>query len=471
VTRRVLRTTPPLSDAFDAIRAELGIEEAFGAAALEEAAAAAAAGPGGERPRSEFPFVTIDPPGSRDLDQALHVARRPAGGGYRVSYAIADLAAFVRPGGALDAAVWARGVTMYAPDRATPLHPPVLSEGAASLLEGEDRPAVLWTLDLDADGAQTAVDVRRAVVRSTARLDYAGVQAQLDAGTAPEVLVLLAEVGRLREAQERARGGVSLPQPQQEVVPADGGEWQVAYRASLPVEGFNAQVSLLTGMAAADLMLAAGAGVLRTLPPPDQRALDRLRRTAAALGVAWPDGASYPEFIRSLDPAVPAHAAVLQEATGVMRGAGYVAFDGERPAQARHGAIADEYAHVTAPLRRLADRYALECALAAAAGTAPPAWVRERLDALPEAMMAADRRASGLERAAIDLVEAALLEHRVGQVFEAVVVDDGSVQVADPAVRARCDGDPPVGERVRVRLARADVAARTVRFTYEGRSP
>jgi exoribonuclease R len=187
--------------------------------------------------------------------------------------------------------------------------------------------------------------------------------------------------------------------------------------------------------------------------------------------VPWPTGASYPEFIRSLDAAVPAHAAVLQEATGVMRGAGYVAFDGERPAQARHGAIADEYAHVTAPLRRLADRYALECALAAAAGTAPPAWVRERLDALPEAMTAADRRASGLERAAIDLVEAALLADRVGESFEAVVVDEGSVQVADPAVRARCDGDPPVGERVQVRLTRADLAARTVRFACEGQAP
>jgi len=63
-------------------------------------------------------------------------------------------------------------------------------------------------------------------------------------------------------------------------------------------------------------------------------------------------------------------------------------------------------------------------------------------------------------------VEAALLSDRVGEVFDAVVVDEGSVQVADPAVRARCDGDPPVGERVRVRLARADIAARTVRFAY-----
>src|SRR6185503_18006855 len=136
-----------------------------------------------------LPFVTIDPPGSRDLDQALHVARRPAGGGYRVSYAIADLAAFVRPGGPLDAAAWARGVTMYAPDRSTPLHPPVLSEGAASLLPDSERPAILWTHDLDADGVLVVTDVRRARVRSRARLDYAGVQAELDAGRAAEPLV------------------------------------------------------------------------------------------------------------------------------------------------------------------------------------------------------------------------------------------------------------------------------------------
>jgi exoribonuclease R len=459
VTRRVLRA--PLD--FGAIRAELGIVEPFPDAAEQEARAAAARGPG-DAPLCDVPFVTIDPPGSKDLDQALHVERRD-GGGYRVRYAIADLASFVAPGGALDEAVWARGVTAYAPDRAVPLHPPVLSEGAASLLEGVERPAILWTIDLDATGERVAVDVRRARVRSRARMDYAGVQADLDAGRAPEPLVLLAEVGRLREEREVARGGVSLPLPEQEVAAAAGGGWQVVYRAPLPVDGFNAQISLLTGMAGADLMLAAGTGILRTLPPADPGALARLRRSAAALGVPWPDGMPYPDFIRSLDPAVPAAAALLHEATAVMRGAAYVAFSGGAvPDQPRHAALSEEYAHVTAPLRRLADRYALECSLAAAAGTEPPAWALERLDELPDAMRIADRRASALDRACIDLVEASLLAGRVGEVFDAVVVDHEQIQIASPAIRAKCDGDPPVGAAIRARLVTADPASRSVRF-------
>ena len=75
--------------------------------------------------------MTIDPAGSRDLDQAFHAERRPHG--FRVRYAIADVAAFVAPGGALDREAFARGVTLYLPDGRAPLYPDVLGEGAASL--------------------------------------------------------------------------------------------------------------------------------------------------------------------------------------------------------------------------------------------------------------------------------------------------------------------------------------------------
>ncbi|MDQ3454704.1 MAG: RNB domain-containing ribonuclease, partial [Actinomycetota bacterium] len=122
-----------------------------------------------------------------------------------------------------------------------------------------------------------------------------------------------------------------------------------------------------------------------------------------------------------------------------------------------------------APLRRLVDRFGTEVCLAHAAGTPLPGWVRERLPLLPEQMAAADRRASAVERAILDLTEAHLLAGRVGEVFDAVVVDvedDRATVVLDsPAVRARSaplDAGP--GERVRVRLAEADPAQRRVRF-------
>ena len=130
-----------LARGLDALRAEAGIPQAFGPQAEAEAAASAAREPAGAR--VELAFVTIDPPGSRDLDQAVHIERR--GDGHRVSYAIADVGAWVGPASALDRETHERGVTIYAPDRRTPLHPPVLSEGGASLLPGQWCPAVLWS--------------------------------------------------------------------------------------------------------------------------------------------------------------------------------------------------------------------------------------------------------------------------------------------------------------------------------------
>ena len=449
----------------DALRAELEVPEAFSAEALAEAEEAARSPRLPDLDRTDLPMVTIDPPGSLDLDQALHLAR--TGDGFRVSYAIADVAAFVRPGGALDAAVLERGVTLYAPDSRVPLHPPVLGEDAASLLPDVVRPALLWELDLDATGALVGTDVRRAMVRSTARLTYAEVQAALDGGSADEVLQLLREVGRLREQRAAERGAVDLPTPSQEVELDDQGRPCLTWRAQLPVEGWNAQISLLTGTAAARLMLDAGVGLLRTLPPADDESVQALRRSALALDVAWPQEQAYGVLVSGLDPTVPAHAALLSLATRLLRGAGYTAFDGEPPEQPLHSAVAMPYAHCTAPLRRLADRHVGEVCLAAAAGTPVPGWARDALPGLPEVMAGATRRAAALERAVVDAAEAVVLAPHVGERFDAVVVEStpkgGVVQLHDPPVRARCDGaDLPLGERVEVELVVADPVRREV---------
>ncbi|MGX4737206.1 RNB domain-containing ribonuclease [Kitasatospora griseola] len=423
---------------------------------------------------TDLDLFTLDPPGSRDLDQAMHLARR--GSGYRVHYAIADVAAFVSPGGAIDTEAGRRVQTLYFPDGNVPLHPARLSEGAASLLPGELRPALLWQLDLDADGALVLADLRRAQVRSRRRLDYATVQGRIDAGRADGQLALLAEIGRLREAQEQARGGVSLPIPEQEVTAVNGG-YRLGYRAPRPADGWNAQLSLLTGMAAAELMLDAGVGLLRTLPTAPESAYARLRRVAAALDVPWPDGLPYPQLVRSLDPARTADAAFLNECTGLLRGAGYHAFDTARgtvpPADPGHAALAAPYAHCTAPLRRLGDRYALEICLAVAGGVDVPGWVRDALPLVPGLLEGGDRRAHEVERACVDLVEAELLRGREGEDFPAVVIDVderrptvGTVQLRRPAVVAKCDAADrlPLGRRVTVRLTLADPVTRTVRF-------
>jgi exoribonuclease R len=477
VTRRV---RAPHFD-FASLRRELDLPDRFPPEAQREAEDAAAA-PLPDRPdRTDIPFVTIDPVGSRDLDQAMCLTRRP--GGYRVHYAIADVAAFVRPRGALEEETWRRGQTIYLPDGNVPLHPVALSEGAASLLPERTRAAVLWTIDLDADGGTAGVTLERALVRSRQQLDYGTVQAQFAAGTAAEPIALLPEIGTLLTERGLDRGGINLPLPEQEIEP-DGDGYRLALRAPLPSEGHNAQISLLTGVAAAGIMLAGRIGLLRTMPAADPEAVRRLRAAAHALGIPWPDGAAVGRVIAGVDAADPRGAAFLDQAAELMRGAGYTAFDGAPPEQPGHGGVGAPYAHVTAPLRRLADRYATEVCLALTGGVAVPQWAREALPKLPKTMTGTDRVSNAAARGAVDLTEAVLLRHRVGETFDAAVTDvdsprrtapapaapngrepGGTVALDDPPVRARCTGDLPLGERVRVTLFTADPVKRTVLFT------
>jgi exoribonuclease R len=457
---------------FDAVRAELGVPAQFPPQVLAEAHAAAAKPAMPEQDATDIPFVTVDPPGSMDLDQALHLAAR--GDGYRVHYAIADVAAFLRPGDAVDTEARRRGETRYSPDGRTPLHPPGLSEGAASLLPGQVRPAVLWTIDLDGAGAVTAVDVHRARVRSRARLDYPGVQAAFDADRPPEPIALLGRVGALRIAQARQRHSIELDLPDQEVVPAPGGGWTIAFRSQLATEHWNAQISLLTGMAAAAIMLAGGVGLLRTMPPPRESGVAQLRQLAPALGVDWPDGAQPGDVISRISGSGdPRQAAFLDQAARLLRGAGYTAFDGAQPGQPAQSAVAAPYAHVTAPLRRLADRFTTEVCLALAAGRQPPDWARGSLPELPGLMAEADRRAAELARACVDLTEAWLLSGREGTEFDAVVLEANheraTVVLDEPAVRAACYGTGLApGGRIRARLELADIRKRQVRFSRAG---
>ncbi len=425
--------------------------------------------------RTDIELVTIDPESARDLDQAMHIQRDPEQpGGYVVHYAIADVAAFVTAGDPVDVEANRRGETLYGADSKIPLHPKVLSEGAASLLPDQVRPALLWTITVDATGEGTDVKVERALVKSRAKLSYEGVQADIDAGRASELMELLKEVGELRLAREAARGGVSLPLPEQELVESDEGHWSLEFRQLTPVEDWNAQISLLTGMAAASLMVYARVGILRTLPPADPRDVQRLHRTARALGIDWPAEQLYPDFIRTLDPSRPTHAAMVVACTRLLRGAAYVTFNGELPERPQHSALASEYAHVTAPLRRLVDRYAGEVCVALCAGTEVPGWVIAAMGGLPDTMADSGRRAHAYENAIVNLCEAELLSDRVGERFSAVVVEvsekdatRGDITIEDPAIEASVSGGPelPLGGQVTVELVQADPASRAVSFT------
>lgn len=463
---------------FDAIRTELGVSEDYGAAAQAEADHATDRHADEREDRTDQPFVTIDPPTSMDLDQAVHLTTD--GDGFVVDYAIADVAALVEPGGALDQESRRRGTTIYFPDRSVPLHPRSLSEGAGSLLPDQIRPCVLWTIRVGADGAVEDVAVRRARIRSVAKLDYAGVSADAREGRLHPSIAALPAFGELRQRVALERGAVELDLPDQEVVRDEHGSWSLRLAPHTPADMWNSHLSLLTGMCAGQMMADAGVGLLRTLPPADPEAVAALRRSASSLGVRWPDGASPGEFLAGLTRDAPSTLALMTAGASLMRGADYLALgvpdakSGEIPDPSadrmRHAAIAGRYAHVTAPLRRLGDRFGTEVCLAVSAGQPVPDWVLTALPTLPKLLRSADSLSAKAERASVDLAESVLLAGRVGEDFDAVVLHAANenrpaeIYIEELAVIARCDGAPEQGRVVRVRLATADPEPRTVLF-------
>jgi exoribonuclease R len=470
VPRRPIRLASPAEDlraTFREIRAEIGIPESFPPDVLAEADECARSPRLPETDRTDVPFVTIDPPSAMDLDQALHLERR--GDGIRLLYAIADPAAVVTPTGSVDGEAHARGETAYSPDMRSPLYPPSVSEAAASLLPDGPRPAVVWSVDVDAEGIPLDAHVERSLVRSRAKLSYAQVQASLADGTTDPMLRLLPELGRILEDAERRRGGASLGLPTQEVVRTRKG-YGLTFSSPLPVERWNAQLSLLVGRAAAGIMLEGRIGVIRTMPPADPHDVERLRRVAAGLGIDWPPTMAYPTLLSTIDGGRSnAEAVFLQEAAVLFRAASYTSFDGRPPPDEMHTAIAAPYAHCTAPLRRLVDRYANEVCIALSQGMEVPTWVREALPSLPIEMSLAGEKTGRLERTIVDAVEAAVLAPSVGREADALVIDlwkrnRGEVALADPAVIGPCDGIDELGARIRVRLEEADVVRHTILF-------
>ncbi|MBN0971530.1 MULTISPECIES: RNB domain-containing ribonuclease [unclassified Gordonia (in: high G+C Gram-positive bacteria)] len=466
---------------FASIRTELGVDEEYGDDALAEARATAqmidSGAPGADRyadvreDHTGVPFVTIDPPTSRDLDQAVHLTAD--GDGFVVDYAIADVAALITPEGALDQESRRRGATVYFPDGSVPLHPRALSEGAGSLLPEQVRLCVLWTIRVAGDGSVTDVRVRRSRIASVARLDYAGVSADAAAGRLHPAIAALPAFGELRREVALARGAVELDLPDQTVVrTADG--WRLDLEAHTPADMWNSQVSLLAGMCAGTIMVEAGVGLLRTLPPAEEDAIEDLRAAARALGVQWPAGLPVGRFLAGLPGGEPSTLALQSAAAGLMRGANYLALTGpDEPvddALMRHSAIGGLYAHVTAPLRRLGDRFATEVCLAIASGTPVPDWVHRALPTLPKILRSADTLGATADRASIDLAEAVILRERVGERFDALVMSGATerrqaqIFLSDPPVVARCAGDLRPGDRVVVELTKADEVTRTVEF-------
>ena len=437
------------------------------AAAVEAAKRPVSPGPG-RRDARDLELVTLDPAGATDLDQAFALSLDDATGDVVLAYAIADVGFFVDRGGVIEAEALRRGSTIYLPTTKVTQYPTVLSEAAASLLPEQDRPAILLTVAVAKDGRSTLRWAERAVVRSRAQLAYE----DAGGGRLPE---LLAELSRRIFAAEDARGAnrVELPEQDVEADASAPGGLRLRTRPRNESEDRNSALSLAANLAVADRLLAACAGLFRVMPEPTQGAIGMLHHVARALGVDWPKGATLHQLAARLDPGQPKQAAFLLAARRAGGGASYAPYTtGEVP---WHAAVAATYAHATAPLRRLADRYVLDtvCSLFDSAdvpSASAPAPTAEFVATLLGVMHRAQAMQSHVDHAVVDLVEAVTMQSRVGEEFDATVVDverDRGVvriQIADPAVWASVRAPAQPGDDLRVRLVSADPAARQVRF-------
>lgn len=449
-----------LTDGLAAIRTQFQLPAAFPPdveAAVESAARQALSA---HVDRTDTPFVTLDPTSSTDLDQAFAIEQ--SGGDLILRYAIADIGWFVADGGRIETEAWARGETIYMPDDKIRLYPGVLSEGAASLLPDGDKPAIVFAVRVASDGATSLEGAERAIIRSRAKLGYATVRPEdLPAG--------FTELSRRVEAAELARGASRVDPPQQQVIEQGDGNFALEFRPMSAMEQSNAALSLAANLAIGEALFEHGTGIFRVMPEPDDWAIRRLRHSAKALGVDWPKAISLEDRERDLDPNDPKQAAFMLAIRRSGTHASYAQFHaGERP---WHSAMHATYVHATAPLRRLADRYTTEAALAVANGQVVPDAVTAAFERLPVVMNRADAKAGQVDSAVLELAEAVVLAGRVGDQFTGTVTDidkrrGARIQLCDPAVITRIPVNGlQIGASVRLRLDEANPAVRLARFS------
>lgn len=414
-----------------------------------------------------IPFVTIDPVGSKDLDQAVYIEKHATG--FTVQYAMADVAAFIGPDSPLREESLKRGQTIYLPDEPARLHPEELSEGSASLLPDVDRPAVLWTFHLDTSGDVDDVSVERAMIHSVARLDYDRVQEDLDQGRIHPSIEYLPEVGRLRQVSSLRREAINLRLPSVRVDQLEDGRYELQIEPRHPIMDYNSEISLLTGMAAGQMMQRAGVGFLRTLRPANAESEATFRAEVRALGFELGD-TPIGEFLSRIDADTPRGMAAMREAQKLLRGSGYVWLADKDPEV--HAGIGGYYSHVTAPLRRLIDRYATEVCLAISGGSEIPEWVTADAAQVAKTMGRTSQLANAVDRACLNLTEATVLQPWVGHNFDGVVLLSDEARstcrifVNDPPVLGESLGHPAEGTETKFSLIRADVEDREVRFAW-----
>ena len=407
-----------------------GIPTGFSPAAETEAAAAQPPTLAGRTDLRRLPLVTIDPPDARDHDDAVFAeadedAKNP--GGWVIWVAIADVAAYVRPGSALDREAREKGNSVYFPDRVEPMLPETLSAGLCSLIEREARACVAVRMAFDAEGRKRSHRFSRALMRSAAKLSYEQAQLAIDGRpddtTGPLMDTVLRPLwtayGLLKAARNK-RSPVEIESVERRIVlGVDGKVASIRQRESLEAHKLIEECMIQANVCAAEtLELRRSPLIYRVHDAPSEAKLQALADFLATLAIPWTKGeAARTERFNRLLAQVRGgpHFEIVNEV--VLRTQMQAIYSPENIGH--FGLNLDRYAHFTSPIRRYADLI-VHRALISALGLGDDGLSGEdlaRLKETAEHITLAERRAMAAERDATDRYVAAFLEDKTGADF------------------------------------------------------
>jgi ribonuclease R len=408
-----------------------GLPHAFKREALAEAQAAAPASLEDRQDWREVPLVTIDPADAKDHDDAVHAMRdsdphNP--GGFVISVAIADVAHYVHPNSALDRAALERGNSVYFPDRVVPMLPERISNDLCSLKPGEDRPALVVRMVVDAEGRKRHHAFYRVLMRSWARLNYVQVQRAVeghtDETTAPLAQLVIAplyEAYRVLNKARQAREPLELDLPERKILlKQDGTVDRVSTPPRLDAHRLIEEFMILANVAAAEtLERARTAFIYRVHDEPAIEKVHALREFLASLDIPFARaGALKPaQFNRILARLKGSEYENLVNEV-VLRTQAQAEYAAEN--YGHFGLALRRYAHFTSPIRRYADlivHRALIRALKLGPGGLPEHHDATSLTETAARISAAERRAMVAERETVDRLIAQFLADRIGATF------------------------------------------------------
>jgi len=378
-----------------------------------------------------LPLITIDPADARDHDDAVFAeldADPKNPGGWIVWVAIADVAAYVRPGSALDRTAREKGNSVYFPDRVEPMLPERLSAGLCSLGEGETRACLVARMVFDAEGRKRSHRFERGLMRSAASLSYEQAQAAIDGHPDEATSPLMARVlrplwaayGALKKGRDR-RSPLAIDSVERRIIlGADGEVASIQPRASLEAHKLIEEYMIQANVCAAETLEQRRSPLIyRIHDAPSAEKLDALAEFLETLDIPWAKGeaARTDRFNRLLNQTRGGpHAEIVNEV--VLRTQMQAVYSTENIGH--FGLNLDRYAHFTSPIRRYADLI-VHRALVRALGLGDDGLSGEdiaRMKDTAEHITLAERRAMAAERGAIDRYVAAFLEDRVGATFE-----------------------------------------------------